>query len=387
MTRHTPPSHPACHESAPILEAADVEVEYATSEGAVRSLDGATLRVEAGQITAVVGESGSGKTTLGMAAGRLLASNAVYAGGTLTVAGVDVFDCDRAALAALRRNVLGFVFQNPIAALDPTMRIGKQMALAAPDNASRESITRALEDVHLPEVPRVLRSYPHQLSGGMAQRVSVAMALRRSPRLLIADEPTASVDATHRGQILTMLVERCRAQECCLLLLTHDLHAVATHTTHIAVMYGGRVVESGVTGDVLSQPQHPYTRALLTALPGEEQLGQRLEAIPGVPPVLRAPSLGCAFTDRCPVAMEKCRTIRPKFEAVAEFAGRKACCHLVSGTTEGDATPIDRSVHATASGIGATGRVNPLASHGTNAHELSSVHAADAELPRDRTWL
>ncbi len=331
----------AADTAGPILEAKDLVIEYTTRRGRVRSLDAATLAVRPGHIVALVGESGSGKTTLGMAAGRLLASNAEHVAGTLTVAGQPVFDCDAERLRALRRDVLGFVFQNPVAALDPTMRIERQMRSAtlaqrkatasttgevrAGAEYTTEALAAALTDVGLKDVPRVLRSFPHELSGGMAQRVAIAMVLRRRPRLLVADEPTAAVDATLRAQILTLLVDRCREQGCGLLLLTHDLHAVAQHTEQIAVMYGGRIVEHGPTKDVLTEPRHPYTQALIGALPGEEEPGQRLEAISGVPPVLRGPSPGCAFTLRCPHALAHCATSRPAHVSVAE---RELACHL-----------------------------------------------------------
>jgi oligopeptide/dipeptide ABC transporter ATP-binding protein len=312
-----------------LISARDLEVDYKTRDGSVRSLDSATLTVRAGEITALVGESGSGKSTLGMAAGGLLASNAMHAGGRLEVAGISVFDCDAKSLARLRRDVLGFIFQNPVAALDPTQRIGRQMELAARGFEPGETVAEALEQVQLDDVPRVLRSYPHQLSGGMAQRVGIAMALRRRPRLLIADEPTAAIDATLRERILELLVARCRAAGCALLLLTHDMHAVSEHSSHIAVMYGGRIVEYGETGETLESPQHPYTRALLTALPGEEGHGQRLHAIPGVPPVLRGPCAGCAFAPRCPDSFDRCLDVRPVYTVGRD---RNVCCHLVSET-------------------------------------------------------
>jgi peptide/nickel transport system ATP-binding protein len=313
-------------DAAVVLDARELEIEYATAAGAVRSLDSASLAVRAGEITAVVGESGSGKSTLGMATGRLLAGNARHAGGELLVGGTPVFDCDEATLRRLRRDFVGYVFQNPVAALDPTMRVQRQMELVG----GAQGATEALEEVGLRDVPRVLRSYPHELSGGMAQRVGIAMALRRQPRLLIADEPTAAVDATLRNQILDLLVSRCRAQDCALLLLTHDLHAVAEHCSHVAVMYGGRVVEDGTTSRILDEPLHPYTRALVGALPGEEAPGERLEAIPGVPPVLRGASPGCAFTPRCPLALEHCGRVRPVHARVGD---RALCCHVTGVDT------------------------------------------------------
>jgi oligopeptide/dipeptide ABC transporter ATP-binding protein len=311
-----------------VLESIDLEIEYTTQEGRVRALDSATLAVGRGEITAVVGESGSGKTTLGLAAGRLLASNSLHVGGDLRVLGTPVLECDAQTLRTLRREVLGFIFQDPVAALNPTLRVKRQMELAAGDGKGAKSAAEALEEVGLPEIPRVLRAYPHELSGGMAQRVGIAMALFRWPRLLIADEPTAAVDATRRVQILELLVGRCREQDCALLLLTHDLHTVAKWCTRIAVMYGGRVVESGPTAQVFAEPMHPYTRALVGALPGDERPGQRLNAIAGRPPVLHGPSEGCAFAARCAYAIERCPTTRPVY---ARVRNRHVCCHLVAG--------------------------------------------------------
>jgi peptide/nickel transport system ATP-binding protein len=325
-------------DGAPILEAIDLEIEYATRAGPVRALDAATLTVRRGEVAAVVGESGSGKTTLGMAAGRMLAANARSVGGDLRIAGQHVLECDATALRALRRDVLGFVFQNPVAALDPTKRVARQMQLAGGDDDRLHPASDALHEMGLRGVPRVLRSYPHELSGGMAQRVGIAMALRRRPKLLIADEPTAAVDATLRPQILELLVRRCRAESAALVLLTHDLHAVATHCTRIAVMYGGRVVEDGPTAEVLAAPRHPYTRALLAALPGEERPGERLGGIAGAPPVLRGPAQGCAFAPRCAEARPMHFSVRPEYELVD---GRGICCHLVRDESTRDAIGIE----------------------------------------------
>jgi peptide/nickel transport system ATP-binding protein len=325
---------------AVVLEADDLQIDFATPRGRVRALDSATLTVSARQVTAVVGESGSGKSTLGLAAGRLLAASADHVGGQLRIAGVPVLDCKPEALRSVRREVLGYVFQNPVAALDPTMRVRAQMERASLDHTDAGSIEQALLDVGLRDTPRVLRSYPHQLSGGMAQRVAIAMTLRRKPKLLIADEPTAAVDATLRSRILELLVERCRAQDCALMLLTHDLRAVASHATHVAVMYGGRVVEYGGSDEVLTNPVHPYTRALVNALPGDEQVGHRIAAIRGVPIVLGGPSTGCAFTARCPDAMGKCLDERPISGPVARLDGRVVCCHLVTADDGGDRTRL-----------------------------------------------
>lgn len=262
-----------------VLEAHQLVVEYVTDSGRVRALDGASISVRQGEVHAIVGESGSGKTTLGMAAGRLLASNAEFVSGSLVVTDVSVPTVGMEGLRALRRDRLGFVFQNPIASLDPTMRIGAQMQLAQEGRDSTFSMRDSLERVGLRGIDTVLRSFPHELSGGMAQRVCIAMALMRGARVLIADEPTAAVDATLRPQILKLLVDLCRETGSALVLLTHDLHAVGEFSTRVSVMHAGKVVESGDTQLVLANPQHPYTRSLLSARLGLESCGQRLEAV------------------------------------------------------------------------------------------------------------
>lgn len=314
-----------------LLSVRNLVVDYEIDGRRVRSLDSASLEVDAGQVVAVVGESGSGKSTLGLAIARLLASNATYVSGSVTLDGREVATASPSMLRALRESVVSYIFQNPISALDPTMRVRDQLRAAVRDRLDSEA---ALVEVGLVEIDRVLTAFPHQLSGGMAQRVGIALALSRSPRLLVADEPTASVDATGRERLMEMLVQRCQTTGCTLLMLTHDLHAVRKYTTHVAVMYAGRIVEFGPSDEILAAPEHPYTRALLAALPGEERYGERLLSIPGSPPVLDGPSEGCAFAPRCPVAMEVCVVDRPVLERPhdpAPGSARLACCHLASG--------------------------------------------------------
>jgi peptide/nickel transport system ATP-binding protein len=315
-----------------IFEAREVVVEYQTRGGPVRSLDSASLRVRAGEVVAVVGESGSGKSTLGLAAGGLLPGNASYLGGDVIVAGTSVVDCDPRTLRTVRREQLGFIFQDPVAALNPTLRIGRQMELVAKGDTGQ--VGQALTEVGLMDVPRMIRSYPHELSGGMAQRVCIAMTLLHSPRLVFADEPTAAVDAAGRAKVLELLVTRCADRGSSLVLLTHDLGSVRRWCTRIAVMYGGRVVEYGPTEDVLASPIHPYTRGLARSRVGSELPGERLVAIPGVPPVLRGASPGCAFAPRCPVAQPRCVTARPAYSSLGE---RHLCCHRAEELAEASA--------------------------------------------------
>jgi oligopeptide/dipeptide ABC transporter ATP-binding protein len=307
-----------------VIEAAGLAIDYVTNRGTVRALDGADVTLEAGRSLGLVGESGSGKTTLGMAAGRLLPANAYHVEGSLLVAGRPIFALNDRDITALRRALLGFIFQSPMSALNPTARIGRQMAWALGGRADVERIHTLLRQVGLTDVKRVTRAFPHELSGGMAQRVVIAMAIARRPRLLIADEPTASLDASIRGQILNLLQTLRKETGAALLLLSHELSVVAQHCDSIGVMYGGRVVEFGSSREVFARPVHPYTRALLRAAPGKEGQGERLSPIPGATPVLSGPSLGCSFAPRCPLADDHCRRVRPVGHDVA---GRRVACH------------------------------------------------------------
>jgi peptide/nickel transport system ATP-binding protein len=309
-----------------IVSVQDLALDYVTGDGIVRALDGADLEVPEGVALGVVGESGSGKSTLGLAVGRLLPGNLRRSGGDLTIRGRSVFACGPEEMRRLRRDLMGFVFQNPMQALDPTMRVGSQLALAHGDvRPGRDALTDELDRVGLREPERVLRSYPHELSGGMAQRVVIAMAIARKPQILIADEPTASLDATIRDQVLKVLVAQSRAVGATMLLLSHELHVVARVCEMVAVMYGGRVVEFGAAARVFRRPVHPYTRALLRAAPGHEPRRMILKPIPGMPPVLRGPSQGCAFATRCDLAAPICTTSRPPARMVD---GRRVLCHF-----------------------------------------------------------
>ncbi|GAB3564905.1 ABC transporter ATP-binding protein [Amycolatopsis endophytica] len=302
----------------PVLEVEDLTVSY----GAVRALDGAALTVARGETVGVVGESGSGKSTLGSAVGGLLPRSARIDGGTVRIDGADVHRLRPKELRTVRRERLGFVFQEPIGSLDPTMRVGKQMALVL---GSRDGVLEHLARVRLTDPERVARSYPHQLSGGMAQRVAIAMAMASSPDILVADEPTAALDSQVREDVLNVIFTLAAEAGTTILWLSHDLPAVAKRCSHVVVMYGGRVVESGAAAPVLAQPRHPYTAALVRAVPAAASDGQRLEPIPGQPPVLTGASAGCAFSPRCLQALETCGTHRPPLVSVDE---RDVLCHL-----------------------------------------------------------
>jgi peptide/nickel transport system ATP-binding protein len=325
----TRPSAERMLDKAPVLAASGLALEYRSREGPVRALDGVDLEVAPGSIVGIVGESGSGKSTLGLAVGRLLPVNLRRVGGDLQVKGRSVFEMDHAALRQMRRNLLGFVFQNPMQALDPTKKAAAQLALAM-DRPSDTAIRRHLERAGLRDWERVARSYPHELSGGMAQRLVIATAIARDPAILIADEPTASLDATIRDEVLKTLVGLCRELGTSMLLLSHELRVVTRVCDVVAVMYGGRIVERGAARDLFSHPAHPYSRALLRAAPGEERQGETLSPIPGLPPILRGPSPGCAFAPRCERASPICTVTRPP---VHTLGSRTVLCHHLGETS------------------------------------------------------
>ncbi|MDB6002547.1 MAG: Oligopeptide transport ATP-binding protein OppD [Rhizobacter sp.] len=321
-----------------LVEIRDLTISYrmAEGQGAVRALDGVSLSLQLGESLGIVGESGSGKSTLGMAIGRLLAPNAQIVQGDIEVEGRSTLACTATELRALRRDRLGFVFQNPMTALDPTMRVGRQIALALGKAASREAIEALIGRVGLPDAAAVAAKFPHELSGGMAQRVVIAQAIARKPAVLIADEPTASLDASIQGVILDLLTSLRTATGASLVIMSHDLHMIALRCERMAVMYGGRVIESGASRRIFEDPRHPYTQALIKAAAGNEGPGGELHPIPGVPPVLRGASSNCAFASRCAFAQPRCFSERPAEYVVDE---RVVACHFALGGLTRSAEP------------------------------------------------
>jgi oligopeptide/dipeptide ABC transporter ATP-binding protein len=313
-----------------VLDVRDLFVRYHARHATVQALDGASLTVGAGEIVALVGESGSGKSTLGQAVLGLLPASARRVGGDLLIDGRSIFALRAPELRRLRRTRLGLILQDAAGSLDPTRRIARQIEDNLPGRrsprADRAKILSILDRVRLPDVERVAGSHPHQLSGGMAQRVAIAIALARAPGLIVADEPTAALDTEIKHEILRLLVAVCREENTSLLLLTHDIVSISRYCTRIAVMYGGRVVEAGKPAAVLNRPRHPYTRGLLEAMPGYEGAGGALHPIVGAPPVLTASAASCAFAPRCAFRVERCTTERP--EAQAGFGG--VLCHRVA---------------------------------------------------------
>ncbi len=316
----------------------DVSIEYRTREGRVQAVRGASLDVARGEIVALVGESGSGKTTLGLAILRILPRNADQTSGRIQFEGRDISAMDRAEMQTLRGDQISMIFQDPIAGLNPIISVGQQVEEVitshrdVPKKEARERALDALDAMQLPDPKRIAKSYPGELSGGMCQRVMIAIATALDPKLLIADEPTASLDVTVQAQILYEL-ERLRDERgTSILLITHDMGVVAQIAERVAIIYAGRMMEVDDVIPLYRQPRHPYTYALLETLPRlDRRRGSRLRQIPGGLPDLADEAIGehCAYLGRCLKALTKCREApEPDLTAVAEGRlGQRLACY------------------------------------------------------------
>ncbi|MHA6627516.1 ABC transporter ATP-binding protein [Pseudonocardia sichuanensis] len=301
----------------PLLQVEDLHVTFDTPEGTVEAVSGVSFSVGAQETVAVVGESGSGKTVTALAVLQLLDGGRI-SGGRVLWDGEDLAALDRRALRRVRGNEIAMIFQDPMTSLDPLYSVGHQIVEALrlhrriSKRDARERAAELLEQVGMPDPRRRLAAYPHQLSGGQRQRVMIAIALACSPRLLIADEPTTALDVTIEAQILELLGDLQHEYRSAMLLVTHDMGVVAETADRVVVFYAGQVVEQGATADVLSDPQHPYTAALLDAMPtpGTDR-AQPLAAIPGAVPPLRAMPAGCRFHTRCARAWDECGHTEP----------------------------------------------------------------------------
>ncbi|MEU3692781.1 ABC transporter ATP-binding protein [Streptomyces narbonensis] len=309
----------------PLLEVQGLDVEFTTPDGgALHAVRDVSFTLRRGETLAVVGESGSGKSTTALALLRMLPGTGRITGGSVRLDGQDLATADESALRAVRGARVGMVFQDPMTALNPVLTVGRHLdeVLRAHGGRDRKARrTRAVELlglVGIPDPERRLDDHPHQFSGGQRQRVLIAMALAGEPDILLADEPTTALDATVQDQILTLLGDLTRTTGTALVLITHNMGAVARACDRVLVMYGGTVVEDGPTAEVLSRPRHPYTAGLLAAVPRlSAPSGTRLTGIPGTPPDLSLPLTGCAFAARCALAETRCHTTTPPLTTVA----------------------------------------------------------------------
>lgn len=315
---------------AALLQVNGLRAVYPAGAGEVRAVDGVSFRLERGRALGVVGESGCGKSTLACAIARILPEPGHVAGGEVLLDGVDALRCPAGELRRLRREKMAMIFQDPAAALNPVMRVGAQLcenlrlrARLSPAEARRRAL-RLLRAAGLRDPERCLRQYPHELSGGMCQRVMIALALCGEPELLIADEPTSALDVTIQAQILGLLRSLRARRNMAMLLVTHDLGVAAALCDEILVLYAGRVCERGGVEDIFYRPAHEYTRALLNCRPSLEGGRGPLAAIPGAPPRPGAEIAGCPFAPRCERAMPVCRAQQPAEIEVG--AGHFAAC-------------------------------------------------------------
>ena len=301
-----------------LLEIEDLHVEFATDEGVVHAVDSVSLTVDDGELLAVVGESGSGKSVTALTLMGLTRSPNASFGGAARLRGFDLLRASDRQLQRIRGARIGMIFQDPMSALNPVQRVGNQIVeqIRAHDDVSREQATeRAIELMERVGIPRArdrARSYPHEFSGGMRQRIVIAMALSNSPELLIADEPTTALDVTIQAQILQEIQNLRTETGAGVILVTHDLGVVADIADRIVVMYGGRVVEHGTLDELFYDPQHPYTWGLLGSIARlDRNRPDRLPSIPGQPPSLINPPAGCHFRPRCPHVFSRCTEVPP----------------------------------------------------------------------------
>ena len=325
--------------SAPLLDVQGLKTYFFTRDGVVRAVDGVSFSVGRGETLAVVGESGCGKSVTSLSILRLIASPpGRTVEGRVLFEGRDLLALPVPEMRKIRGNAISMIFQEPMTSLNPVLTIGHQIAEAlvlhrgAAAEAAEARAVEMLRLVHMPEPERRVVQYPHQLSGGMRQRVMIAMALACEPRLLIADEPTTALDVTIQAQILDLMRELKARTGAAIMLITHDLGVVAEMAQRVIVMYAGRKVEEAAVTDLFARPRHPYTRGLLDSIPklgaasraSEGAAGGRLAEIAGTVPSLLQPIVGCAFAPRCAYAVQRCRIDYPPLEEKAQ--GHWAAC-------------------------------------------------------------
>jgi peptide/nickel transport system ATP-binding protein len=302
---------------AGLLHVEDLKVSFNTDDGEVRAVDGVSFDVAAGEVVAIVGESGSGKSVTGMTLMGLTRSPNTTVEGIATLRGMDLIGASEDELRKVRGNDIAMIFQDPMSSLNPVYRVGNQIVeqirVHNPDVSKRDAMARAvelMERVGVPHAAERLRSYPHEFSGGMRQRVMIAMALSCSPKLLIADEPTTALDVTIQAQILDELRRLRSETDAGIILVTHDLAVVADIADRVVVMYSGRVVEQGTLDELFYDPQHPYTWGLLGSITRiDRNRSTKLPAIAGMPPSLLNAPKGCHFRPRCPHAFTQCTQV------------------------------------------------------------------------------
>ena len=331
-TRHTPKNTPP-DPNAPLLEVDDLHVEFRTRDGVAKAVNGVSFSVEEGQTLAILGESGSGKSVTAQAImGILDTPPGFVTGGSVRFRGTDLLRLSEEKRRGYRGRHIAMIFQDALSSLNPVFPVGWQIGemFRIHDKVSRkEARKKAIElmdRVHIPGAASRVGDYPHQFSGGMRQRIMIAMAIALDPEVLIADEPTTALDVTVQAQVMGLLGELQAESRMGLILITHDLGVVADVADQIAVMYAGRVMETSPVNDIYANPAHPYTEGLLDSIPRIDQKGEELRAIKGLPPNLMKIPAGCEFRPRCPRAQEICEQERPPLREAAP--DRFSACHF-----------------------------------------------------------
>ncbi|MCP4109262.1 MAG: ABC transporter ATP-binding protein [Desulfobacteraceae bacterium] len=313
-----------------LLEVKDLEVKFALRSGSLAAINGVSFTLDKGERLGLVGESGAGKSVTGFAIINLISKPGYISKGNIFFGGKELTRLSDEAIRDIRGNRISMIFQDPMMTLNPVLTIGAQMTetIRAHKKISKKEAEdialEKLQKVHIPSPARRLKQYPHEFSGGMRQRIVIAIALLTDPALIIADEPTTALDVTIQAEIMDLLLELCESEDMGLILITHDLAVVSQVTEKIAVMYAGKIVESGRTEDIISNPMHPYTQGLIKALPESRQRGSRLNQIPGIMPSLMNMPPGCAFHPRCTVCDPVCQEKSPEYIIADD---RKIACH------------------------------------------------------------
>jgi peptide/nickel transport system ATP-binding protein len=314
---------------APLLVVEGLRVEFSSRDVTLVAVDDVSFSIAPGEVLGVVGESGAGKSVTGSAVIGLIDPPGRIAGGRITLGDRRIDDLPAEAMRRVRGREIGAVFQDPLTSLNPLYTVGRQLVetilthLELSPRAARQRALELLTEVGIPAPKRRIDQYPHQFSGGMRQRVVIALALAANPKLIIADEPTTALDVSIQAQIITLLKRLCRDHGTAVMLITHDMGVIAETADRVAVMYAGRIAEIGPVADVIHRPAHPYTRGLMGSIPSIAANRESLAQIDGAMPRLNAIPTGCAFHPRCPQVFDRCRRERPELMSVGTT--RAAC--------------------------------------------------------------
>jgi peptide/nickel transport system ATP-binding protein len=339
----------------PLLEVEDLKTHFRTDDGIVKAVDGVSFSIEKGETLGIVGESGSGKSVTCLTIMGLNAKRNTISSGSATFKGENLLGMSSGRLRDIRGNDIAMIFQDPMTSLNPVHRIGHQLVEAIQlhrDVTKKQARARALEllkAVGIPRAERRIDDYPHQFSGGMRQRVMIAMALVNDPDLLIADEPTTALDVTTQAQILKLMTDLQQDFGSAIIIITHDLGVIAEVANDVVVMYAGRIAEHAPVDNLFKRPHHPYTWGLLGSLPRLDADVDRLVQIQGQPPSLLNPPRGCRFHPRCPYVMSICKTVEPELLPAGDEEDHVQACHLDVATKDREAAKLLAGTMAEAS--------------------------------------